>query len=136
MAPALRPLHRNHVWSYDFVDVGNSKDNWAIQAWGKNLAGQAFAQNGRLEFDGAGKFVGKTTSSNGGVIVRQNVFGVYSINRDCGLTITMTDESAHTSRIYGALYADGSEFYLIYQDPGVVIRGSGKKAVATRNAAN
>jgi putative transposase len=21
MAPALRPLHRNHVWSYDFVEA-------------------------------------------------------------------------------------------------------------------
>jgi hypothetical protein len=118
-------------------DVGNSRENWAIQASGRNITtGQAFAQNGRLQFDGAGKFVGTTTTSNGGVIVQQNVFGVYNLNRDCTLTIAMTDQSAHTSHIFGAFYGDGSEFYLIYQDPGLVITGVGKKAVATRNAGN
>ena len=118
-------------------DVGNSGDNWAIQASGTNVGtGKQFAQNGRLQFDGNGKFEGRTASSIGGVIVQQNVSGTYSINRDCTLTATITDESAHTSHIFGALYGDGSEFYFIYQDPGLVITGVGKKAVPSRNTGN
>jgi len=113
------------------------RDNWAIQASGRNVvAGQQFAENGRLDFDGTGKFTGTTGSSTGGVIVHHNVTGSVTVNANCTLLLTITDEAARTSHWFGVLYGDRSEFYLEYQDPGVVITGTGKKSVPTREDEN
>jgi len=113
------------------------RNNWAIQATGKDVgASQQFAGNGRLDFDGNGRFQGATGSSLGGVIVHHNVTGTINVNADCTLTMTITDESAHTSQLFGVLYGDRSEFYFIYQDPNVVITGVGKKSVSDRDDDN
>ena len=106
--------------------------NWAIQATGTVVGTGQFAQNGRLTFDGIGKFAGKTASSIAGAFAKHDVAGTYNMNTDCTFTATFFDENKTRHDIFGVLY-DRNEFYYDYRDPGAVIAGTGKASVGPSN---
>jgi len=120
-------LHRLDLSSCRNSDL---RDSWVFQASGTNVAAGARAvQLGRLRFDGEGNVTGTAGSVVNGAYSRSYaVSGTYSVQKGCTLTLSLTDENGVPSHIFGAFYADGSEFAFIYTDDGTVIPGTAKQA--------
>ena len=106
------------------------KDTYAIQAAGSNIiTGGKFAQNGRIKFDGAGKFTGVTASSVNGAILRTPITGTYRVDQECNFLARFTDKDGVVSHIFGTLFEAGTQFIFIYSEDGLVVSGQGRRAV-------
>lgn len=75
---------------------------------------------GIFVFDGAGKFVGKQSSSRGGKIGREKLEGIYTLETDCTGTVTFGGIMNSSSNVHWDLYVteDHKRGHIIRMDEG------------------
>lgn len=75
---------------------------------------------GIFVFDGAGKFVGKQSSSRGGKIGREKLEGTYTLDADCTGTMTFGGILNPSSNVHWDLYVteDHKRGHIIRMDEG------------------
>lgn len=90
---------------------------------GGPLAGP-FARDGRLVFDGKGKFAGQTVAVYTGFLVQaEPMSGTYAVDSDCNVSLSFGGTHSWT----GALTDGGDGADLIVAETGVVISGTLKQ---------
>ena len=73
---------------------------------------------GALDFDGAGKFLGKQTSLRHTVAQRETLRGTYTLEADCTGTLTLEGQPGGTAHWDVFVTADGRKGRMIRTDSG------------------
>jgi hypothetical protein len=106
------------------------RGTYGVKAEGQSPVGP-FASASQFKFDGNGKFSAFEIGSLNGQIVERTIAGDYTVNSDCGGTITFPSEivpgSPHQAHGDIVLVDSGKEFYFIDHEEGWILNGVGKK---------
>jgi hypothetical protein len=76
---------------------------------------------GLINYDGNGGFVGNSTFSLNGKIIRTTFAGTYNVTADCIATAVVKDDLGEVLHEEGVVLGDGVEVRFIGTDPGAVI---------------
>jgi hypothetical protein len=101
------------------------KGVYAVYGQGNVLVGTAQeAQEvdiGLIVYDGNGGFVGDSTFSLNGKIIRTKFAGTYRVTSDCTATAIVKDDLGEVLHEEGVILGDGAEVRFIGTDPGAVV---------------
>lgn len=100
-------------------------DGWVVALIGGGLS--PFADSGRIEADGAGRFSGASVVSNGGVVAKRAITGTYAVDDDCLGSATFNDGFGNALAVDLVVVNDGRELQFIQTDPGTVVSGGARR---------
>jgi hypothetical protein len=92
--------------------AGKLQGRYVFTGQGRNL------HYGAVDFDGAGKFLGKQTSLRHTVAQRETLRGTYTLDTDCTGTMTLEGQPGGTAHWDVFVTADGRKGRMIRSDSG------------------